>query len=355
MIFSIKPKKTLATGTVINNISRIFFDTNEPIDTNVVINTVDGRAPTAACLNYRKLPSSLTSQCNGQEQMTLVAPDWQTMIFMFPTMKALIHPGSPILLRYLLLFTGLGSHTYRFYSLAKDNAGNIEPPPAQPDATISIPSFAPTNPSPANGSTEIDVTTTALSWIAGHGATTHDLYLWKAGDQKPAIPSAANLSGTVFSLGQQLDYSTTYYWEVIAKGGTIGDVSGGIWAFATKAAPVTTSTTESSTTTSVETGSTTTTSEPPATTTSVEPVSTTTSVPPTTTVSTTTIPEVFTVSPQLFNVSLYKGETKDKTLTLSNQTSSALGFEITYPALVTLITDPAGDVNPGTSTKPLLI
>ena len=108
------------------------------------------------------------------------------------------------------------------------------------------------------------------------------------------------------------------------------------------------------TTTTSVVPTTTTTVQPTTTTTSVVPTTTTTSVSSTTTVPTTTTTGIFVVSPQQFNVSLYKGETKQETLTLSNQTDAALDFEVIYPAMVTLLTDPAGDVNAGTSTKPIV-
>ncbi len=45
--YVVDSRESLATGAVVTNMARIIFDTNEPIDTNVVDNTVDGAAPTS--------------------------------------------------------------------------------------------------------------------------------------------------------------------------------------------------------------------------------------------------------------------------------------------------------------------
>jgi hypothetical protein len=65
-------------------------------------------------------------------------------------------------------------------------------------------------------------------------------------------------------------------------------------------------------------------------------------------------PGVLEVTPASLNVTLMKGETKDETLTISNLTDSSLNYAFTYPAMVTMLNDPTGDVNPGLSTKPLV-
>jgi hypothetical protein len=208
-----------------------------------------------------------------------------------------------------------------------------------------------TSPAPAFGATQIAPGHVTLAWTPRCEASSYEVYVWKDTESRPLTPTATVYSaGYAFPLA--LDAGTRYWWQVLARDTSIGDVAGPDWTFITKAAAVTTSTALSTTTTAAA-AFTTTISAALMTTTSA-PAITTTSVPPTTTISTTTIPEAFMVSPQQFNVALPRGEARNKTLTLNNQTSASLDFAITYPALVTLLTDPEGDVNPGTSTKPIV-
>ncbi len=86
-----------------------------------------------------------------------------------------------------------------------------------------------TGPSPANGATGVS-TSASLSWSAGNGATSHDVY-FGTNSTPGAGEFQGNQAGTSFSPGT-LANSTTYYWridEVNANGTTTGDV----WSFTT--------------------------------------------------------------------------------------------------------------------------
>lgn len=83
-----------------------------------------------------------------------------------------------------------------------------------------------TSPSPANGATGVSTGAT-LSWSAGSGATSHDVYFGTS--TNPA--SQGNQTATTFNPGT-LAAGTTYYWrvdEVNADGTTTGD----LWSFTT--------------------------------------------------------------------------------------------------------------------------
>ena len=87
-----------------------------------------------------------------------------------------------------------------------------------------------TNPSPADTATCVSETAN-LSWIAGSGATSHDVYF---GTTSPG-DSKGNQAETTYNPPGDMDNDTTYYWridEVNAQGTTTGDV----WSFATRAA-----------------------------------------------------------------------------------------------------------------------
>ncbi|MFC1696451.1 PKD domain-containing protein [Pseudomonadota bacterium] len=95
-------------------------------------------------------------------------------------------------------------------------------PPTEPPAAAS-------NPSPANGATGVPVSTT-LSWSAGAGADTHDVYFGTT-PGSPA-PVSNGQAGTSYTPSADLDPSTTYYWRV-DETNIIGTTAGVQWSFTT--------------------------------------------------------------------------------------------------------------------------
>ncbi|MHC4738393.1 MAG: LamG domain-containing protein, partial [Planctomycetota bacterium] len=82
------------------------------------------------------------------------------------------------------------------------------------------------NPSPASGATSVSVDTD-LSWTAGSGATSRDVYF---GTTSPGT-FQGNQTATTFDPGT-LDNDTTYYWRIdeVSAGGT---TAGNVWSFTT--------------------------------------------------------------------------------------------------------------------------
>lgn len=96
------------------------------------------------------------------------------------------------------------------------------------------------NPNPINGATNVSITTD-LSWAAGSGATSHDVYL---GTSYDAVNNAnnsspefkGNVTTATFDPGM-LDYSTTYYWRIDEKDSHNCTRKGQLWSFTTEAFP----------------------------------------------------------------------------------------------------------------------
>lgn len=136
--YVIKPKAGLATGSEIANKATIFFDTNEPIDTNSVMNTIDGLAPTSsvASLPTEFVDTIFTVQWSGQDDeggSGLASYD----VYISDNNSAYeVWLGNTT--ETSALFTGKPGHSYRFVSIAKDNAGNVEAMPSTPDAFTGI-------------------------------------------------------------------------------------------------------------------------------------------------------------------------------------------------------------------------
>jgi len=112
----------------------------------------------------------------------------------------------------------LGSNTVHTYTIL-DNDGVA--PPGQA-----------TNPSPSDGATRVPRSGTILSWTAGSGATSHDVYF---GTNPSPGPSEfqGNQPQTTFDPGY-LGKLTWYYWRIdeVGDGGT---TTGVVWSFKTGA------------------------------------------------------------------------------------------------------------------------
>ena len=91
-----------------------------------------------------------------------------------------------------------------------------------------------TSPSPAHGAASVDLNAD-LSWSAGSGATSHDVYFGT--DPTPGVEEfQGNSASPGFDPGL-LAYSTTYYWRV-DEVNDVGTTPGSVWSFTTEAQPL---------------------------------------------------------------------------------------------------------------------
>ena len=104
----------------------------------------------------------------------------------------------------------------------------------RPELIVTFSSAAPQpagNPNPADGATQAAVDAD-LSWTAGTGAVSHDVYFGTA--QPPVF--VQNQMGTTYDPGLLLP-NTTYYWQIDERDSVGGVVTGAVWSFTTAAAP----------------------------------------------------------------------------------------------------------------------
>jgi probable HAF family extracellular repeat protein/predicted outer membrane repeat protein len=87
------------------------------------------------------------------------------------------------------------------------------------------------NPNPADGATGVNITAD-LSWTAGRGATSHDVYF---GTSNPP-PFIRNQISTTFDPGT-MAYYTTHFWR-IDEVGAYGTTTGPAWSFTTRIPPL---------------------------------------------------------------------------------------------------------------------
>ncbi len=125
----------------------------------------------------------------------------------------------------------MANDTIYYWRIDEKNAGGTTTGVVWSFTTESVlPPGQATNPSPADGATDVS-TTADLSWTAGSGATSHDVYF---GTSSPGT-FQGNQGGTTFDPGT-LAYSTTYYWRIdeVGAGGT---TTGSVWSFTTESEP----------------------------------------------------------------------------------------------------------------------
>ncbi len=134
--FTIEPRSTTPTGTVVINSASIVFDYNDPIETNEVFNTIDSGAPDTSV------------QVIAEESLTPFALEWdgtddaggsglaEYRIYVRTN-------GGPAELWYSgtdtwAHFDGEVGSSYAFYSRGVDNVGNVEALPVTLDAMTTV-------------------------------------------------------------------------------------------------------------------------------------------------------------------------------------------------------------------------
>jgi len=137
--YTVQPKKDLATGTVIKNKATIVFDVNPPMDTPEVFNTIDSGAPTSSVqVVHRKVNKIDLSWGGSDDENGSGIRDYTIYVAEKP------RDGGPYQYKPWLTNTtetkgtyeGQVGKTYAFYSIARDNVGNEEAAPAQPDVEV---------------------------------------------------------------------------------------------------------------------------------------------------------------------------------------------------------------------------
>lgn len=128
----IKPKPELPTGTRIENVATIVFDWNPPMDTPLVYNTIDAGTPSS---NIIELPSQSKEHFevawqgqDDQDGSGIASYDIYISENNGPYELWLKNTSASS-----AIFQGTGENTYAFYSIAKDNVGNQELAPLDPD------------------------------------------------------------------------------------------------------------------------------------------------------------------------------------------------------------------------------
>jgi Ca2+-binding RTX toxin-like protein len=144
--YTTRAKSNVTTGTVIDAEARIVFDTEEPIDTPPIFNTLDAVAPTTTVDPLARFQTGTEIRLSW-----LGADDAQGSAIADYTVMVSRDGGTPTAwLSNTTLTEGLylaeAGHIYAFTVTARDAAGNVEATPTTPHAIIRIGSAAPPAP-----------------------------------------------------------------------------------------------------------------------------------------------------------------------------------------------------------------
>ncbi len=199
--YTVLPSSAAPTGTVIDAQATIVFDNQPPIDTERIFNTLDtgeGLASSVAALPQYQTAAELmvswsgatASNGSGVRDYTIYVSD--TGGPYVPWLQDTTLTSAP--------FDGRDGHTYRFYSVATDNAGNVERAPDNADATTTVDVSPPTITVPAlpPGSPR----TFTVRWSGSDsvsGVASYDVFVSDNGGAPAPLLTGTALTSTSFS------------------------------------------------------------------------------------------------------------------------------------------------------------
>lgn len=132
--YTIQSKSSSETGDIINAQARIVFDVNDPIDTPAIFNTIDADSPTSHIFKTEQIDStSFILTWSGNDSTGSGIRDYSLYVAVdenpFEVYQNTLQDTA-------FVFNGETGHIYKFFILAADNAGNLEPMKSTAEATV---------------------------------------------------------------------------------------------------------------------------------------------------------------------------------------------------------------------------
>jgi len=136
LLFTVNPKPGLTTGTAVQSSGSVVFDFNAAINTNVWLNTVDITPPVShvVALPATETTTSFNVSWTGTDVGSGIA-DYSIYVsdnggpYQYWLLNTMATSGT---------YTGAVGHTYAFYSIATDGAGNTESVKSAADTSTEI-------------------------------------------------------------------------------------------------------------------------------------------------------------------------------------------------------------------------
>ncbi len=135
--YTVQPKASDATGTTIGASASVVFDTNAPVVTSPITNTIDTGAPTSSV-------ATLASTVGASFPVTWSGTDDTGGSGVASYDVYASDNNGPFTLwqsattQTSATFNGAYGHSYAFYSVATDNVGHVQPTPGAPQATTQV-------------------------------------------------------------------------------------------------------------------------------------------------------------------------------------------------------------------------
>jgi hypothetical protein len=214
VVFTVAPIAGLTTGAEIRNKARIVFDANDPIDTAEWLNTLDNDNPASVIQ-----PALAEVQSETTFQVCWAGADRGAGVLNYTIYVSEDNGPASIWLQNTTMtcgkYKGTPGKSYSFYSVARDQVGNVEAMPSVPDAQTKVDPNAATTVG-TGGSTGIggQSNTGGVQNLGGNVATT--------GGQSEVDASAGGSSAVASDdAGSPITGGTT----AVAAGGTTAVVS----------------------------------------------------------------------------------------------------------------------------------
>jgi hypothetical protein len=136
--YTIRPKAGAKTRDLISPKAKIIFDANEPINTPPLFNTIDAGVPVSSmqALPTQGAPSPITVSWTGRDDAT--GSGIKTYSIFVSKNDSAFTPWLTNVVDTSSQFRGEFGSRYKFFSLAADNAGNIESIKTKAEANVVV-------------------------------------------------------------------------------------------------------------------------------------------------------------------------------------------------------------------------
>ena len=179
--YKVKPKDGLPTGSEITNKASIIFDWNDPIETPLVLYTIDAAGPTSQVDPWApgEIPEYLSPipvSWSGQDNVGGSGIATYDIYYRIDSGDYVLWLDDTADTSATLTWQQ-GTHTYDFYSIATDNVGHQELTPLTPDASVTLTIAAIPGDASIDGVVnQADAAIVSANWLMQTGAN------WADGD-----------------------------------------------------------------------------------------------------------------------------------------------------------------------------
>ncbi len=214
--YTIDPKAGLPSDTQITGQASIVFDVNAAMETPQTLNTVDVTPPTSSVspLPATESQTSFNVSWSGQDLL----PDSSQGAGIASYNVYVSDDGGPFTLwqsdttANSATFTGQFGHTYSFYSVATDNVGNVQPPPAAAQTTtylVGLPTSVVAVLPATSTSTSFTVSWSGSPGVSATSIASYTIYDSDNGGPFTAFLTNTTLTSTTFT--GQLGHTYGFY------------------------------------------------------------------------------------------------------------------------------------------------